>query len=411
MLNMEKGSSISESVRDFKKSLTPAGIGVAIAAILFGEGPVFLLLKLVNDAKLADNLAISWLTVIFITGGILTIIFSLYYRQPVQFAFSIPAVAIIGSAMQRYQFSDILGAVLLSGIVVLLLGVTGLFKWVLKYIPIPIIQGMIAGALVTFGIAIIKAMQKDPAIAGGTFLIFIIFSLIPAISRKFPPILSALVLGFLLALLMGRVNVSTIDFKLSALTFIAPTFNLEAIIELTIPLAILTVGFGNIQAIGILRTQGYNPPINSFVVLSGIGTIINSFFGGHNTVVGGPTVAMMAAPEIGPKESRYSAATLAGILMILVAILSPIVITFTRAVPTSFIDVLAGVAMLSVIANNFAQAFSSNLKMGALFALIITMSGITVFNIGATLWAIIGGTIISLLLERNEYMKSIYNLK
>ncbi|MDI3312356.1 MAG: benzoate/H(+) symporter BenE family transporter, partial [Thermoanaerobacterium sp.] len=90
MLNMEKGSSISESVRDFKKSLTPAGIGVAIAAILFGEGPVFLLLKLVNDAKLADNLAISWLTVIFITGGILTIIFSLYYRQPVQFAFSIP---------------------------------------------------------------------------------------------------------------------------------------------------------------------------------------------------------------------------------------------------------------------------------------------------------------------------------
>jgi len=40
MLNMEKGGSISQSARDFFKSLTPAGVGVAIAATLFGEGPV-----------------------------------------------------------------------------------------------------------------------------------------------------------------------------------------------------------------------------------------------------------------------------------------------------------------------------------------------------------------------------------
>ena len=411
MLNMEKGVSISQSTRDFRKSLTPASIGVAIAATLFGEGPVFLLLKLLNDAKLADNLAVSWLTIIFIVGGVLTLIFALYYRQPVQFAFSIPAVAIIGNALQRYPFSDILGAVLISGIIVLLLGLTGLFKRVLKYVPIPVIQGMIAGALVTYGIAIIKSITNDPIVGGGTFLVFLIFSLIPTISRRFPPILSALILGFIIALLMGRVDIGTIDFRLSSLTFVVPTFNISTILELTIPLAILTVGFGNIQAIGILRTQGYNPPVNSFVVLSGIGTIINSFFGGHNTVVGGPTVAMMAGPEIGPQESRYSAAVLAGILMVVVAIISPIVISFTRSVPASFIDVLAGVAMLSVIANNFTQAFTSNLKMGALFALMITMSGITVFNIGATLWAIIGGTIISLLLERDEYMKIIRNVK
>ena len=411
MLNMEKGGSISQSARDFFKSLTPAGVGVAIAATLFGEGPVFLLLKLLNDANLASSLAISWLTIIFIIAGIFSIFASLYYRMPIQFGFSIPAVAIIGSALLRYQFSDILGAVLISGLIVLLLGVTGLFKWVLRYIPIPVIQGMIAGALVTYGIAIIKAIVADPIVAGGTFLIFIVFSLIPVISRRFPPILSALLLGFVIALAVGRVDISTITFSLSSLTFVAPTFNLGAILELTIPLAILTVGFGNIQAIGILKTQGYNPPVNSFVVLSGIGTIINSLFGGHNAVVGGPTIAMMAGPEIGEKDQRYSAAVLAGFLMIVVAILSPIVISFTRSVPTTFIDVLAGVAMLSVIANNFTQAFSSPLKMGALFALMTTLSGITLFNIGSTLWAIIFGTIISLLLERDAYLQIVKNTK
>jgi len=154
-------------------------VGVAIAATLFGEGPVFLLLKLLNDANLASSLTISWLTIIFIIAGIFSIFASLYYRMPIQFGFSIPAVAIIGSALLRYQFSDILGAVLISGLIVLLLGVTGLFKWVLRYIPIPVIQGMIAGALVTYGIAIIKAIVADPIVAGGTFLIFIVFSLIP----------------------------------------------------------------------------------------------------------------------------------------------------------------------------------------------------------------------------------------
>jgi len=88
-----------------------------------------------------------------------------------------------------------------------------------------------------------------------------------------------------------------------------------------------------------------------------------------------------------------------------------IVISFTRSVPTTFIDVLAGVAMLSVIANNFTQAFSSPLKMGALFALMTTLSGITLFNIGSTLWAIIFGTIISLLLERDAYLQIVKNTK
>ncbi len=407
MLGMERGVSLRQSIRDFGSSITPAGVGVATAAILFGEGPVFLLLKLLNDAKLASNLAVSWLTIIFLVGGVLSVAFSMYYRQPIQFAFSIPGVAIIGSALTRYEFNAVLGAILLSGVLVFILGATGAFKWVLQYIPIPIIQGMIAGALVGFGVAVIKAMKADPLIAGGTFAVFIISSIVPLLAKRFPPILSALVGGFVIAVAAGRVTLDALTFQLSSLTFVAPSFNVGAILELTIPLTILTVGFGNIQAIGILKTQGYQPPVNAFVVASGFGTIVNSFFGGHNTVVGGPTVAMMAAPEIGAKERRYSAGALAGILMVVVAVISPVVISFTQTVPTSFIDVLAGLAMLSVIANNFAQAFSSKLKMGALFALIITMSGFTVFNIGATLWAIIGGALISLLLERDAYREII----
>ncbi len=411
IFGIEKGVPIRQSIKDFRKSLTPGGIGVAIASTLFGEGPVFLLLKLLNEAKLADSVATSWLTIIFIVSGVLTVFFALYYRQPLKFSFSIPAIAIIGNALQHYIFSDILGAIILSGIVVLFLGVTGLFRSLLKYIPMPVIQGMIAGALIPYGIAIIKAVVVDPIIAGSAFLVFIIFSLIPAISRRFPPILSALVFGFIIALSVGRVNLSSMKFGFSSLTFIMPTFNMEAILELTIPLVLLTVAFGNIQAIGILKTQGYDPPVNTFIIFSGLGTIISGFFGGHNTVVAGISIAMMSGREVGRQEEKYSAAVLGGILTIIVAILSPMAISFTQSVPGTFIDILAGVPMLTVIANNFTQAFSSNLKMGALFALIVTMSQIQIYNIGSTFWAIISGTIISLLFEKEEYLKTIQGTK
>jgi benzoate membrane transport protein len=186
---------------------------------------------------------------------------------------------------------------------------------------------------------------------------------------------------------------------------------MEAILELTIPLVLLTVAFGNIQAIGILKTQGYDPPVNTFIIFSGLGTIISGFFGGHNTVVAGISIAMMSGREVGRQEEKYSAAVLGGILTIIVAILSPMAISFTQSVPGTFIDILAGVPMLTVIANNFTQAFSSNLKMGALFALIVTMSQIQIYNIGSTFWAIISGTIISLLFEKEEYLKTIQGTK
>jgi benzoate membrane transport protein len=78
IFGIEKGVPIRQSIKDFRKSLTPGGIGVAIASTLFGEGPVFLLLKLLNEAKLADSVATSWLTIIFIVSGVLTVFFALF---------------------------------------------------------------------------------------------------------------------------------------------------------------------------------------------------------------------------------------------------------------------------------------------------------------------------------------------
>jgi benzoate membrane transport protein len=60
--------------------------------------------------------------------------------------------------------------------------------------------------------------------------------------------------------------------------------------------------------------------------------------------------------------------------------------------------------MLGVLINSLKAAFSdSQFQMGAFFALIIGMSGVSFFNISAPLWAIVGSLIVSILVEKDHF--------
>ena len=60
--------------------------------------------------------------------------------------------------------------------------------------------------------------------------------------------------------------------------------------------------------------------------------------------------------------------------------------------------------MLGVLTNSLKTAFSdSKFQMGAFFAMIIGMSGVHFFNIGAPLWAIIGSLLVSFLIELEHF--------
>ena len=76
--------------------------------------------------------------------------------------------------------------------------------------------------------------------------------------------------------------------------------------------------------------------------------------------------------------------------------------------PSVIIAVIAGLAMLGVLINSLKTAFSdSKFQMGAFFALIIGMSGVSFFNISAPLWAIIGGILVSVLIENEHFSPKI----
>ncbi|MDQ7863887.1 benzoate/H(+) symporter BenE family transporter [Peribacillus frigoritolerans] len=98
-----------------------------------------------------------------------TIFLSLRYRIPIVVAYSIPGAILIGNALKHIPFNEAIGASIVAGIVVTILGLSGVIKKVIELIPLPVMLGMIAGVLLSFGIKAIQAVVEAPAVAGSSF--------------------------------------------------------------------------------------------------------------------------------------------------------------------------------------------------------------------------------------------------
>ena len=139
-----------------------------------------------------------------------------------------------------------------------------------------------------------------------------------------------------------------------------PVFNIEAIIAVGIPLALLVIGAENAQSIGVLMAEGYKPPINAMTIISGIGGIVTSFFGGHNANIAGPMTAICASEESGDKEGRYASVIVNGILFGGFGLVAGVAVSFVLALPSVLVATVAGLAMVGVLVSSLQTAFTTD---------------------------------------------------
>lgn len=400
----EKGD-FASGLRDLPKHINSKTITAGVVAAIFGcTGPVLIILSAATQGNLTMEQAISWLFAIYFFGGIISVVMALYYKQPINGAWSIPAAVMLIGALSTFTINEAVGAYLLAGILVLIFGISGLVGKLMRWLPLPIVMAMIAGAMIRFGTGIITSANEAPVIGVAALIGFL---LLPRLTKKIPPVLGALVLGIMAAGYVGGLNLSGVSYKFVAPQLFSPAFNLNAFFSISIPLAALVIGAENAQAIGVLMSKGYKAPINAITIISGIGGIATSFFGGHNANIAGPMTAICASEEAGDnKEGRYAASFINGILLIAFGLIASIAVAFVTGLPKELVGIVAGLAMMGVLIGSFDEAFSTKqFKVGAFFALIIAMSGITMLKISAPFWALLGGVIVSYLVEPKDFKR------
>nr|WP_245523159.1 benzoate/H(+) symporter BenE family transporter [Thermosediminibacter oceani] len=399
----EKGPGFQEGLRDLRSKLNANTFTAGVVAAIFGcTGPALIVMNAAQNGKLTDAQTISWLFSVYFFGGLISIILGFYYKMPINGAYSIPGAVMLASALPLFSFNEAVGAYFIAGVLVLLLGFSGLIGRVMRWIPLPIVMAMIAGAMFRFGLEIVTSAQKAPVIAGAALAAYFIGY---RLNKKISPILWSLIVGVVAALLTGGFEFENIKIAWIMPRIFAPTFSMGAFFGIAIPLAVLVIGAENAQAYGVLTAQGYKAPINAMTVISGIGGIVTSFFGGHNANIAGPMTAICSSEEAGPdKSGRYAATIVNGILFGSFGLFASAAVPFVKALPSNLVSMLAGLAMIGVLISAFEQAFAARkFKFGAFFALIIAMSGLTLFKISAPFWSLVGGVLASLIMEPDDF--------
>ena len=266
-------------ITNFFKDLTKDNITNGFIAFLFAvTGPVAIMLLVGTKTQLTNQELSSWLFGAFAINSIISIVFTFWYKQPLVFMWSIPGIILIGSSIENYSFNEIIGAYLVTGILLIFLGFTSILVWINKKIPIEIVMGMVGAIFLQFSLNWLFSIKESPILSGSMTIAYFLIYAIPFLRKFLPPLLGSLVVGIIIILNSDSIDtLSKIEFIPISPTIFIPEFNLNANIEIVIPLAITVLFIQNGQGLAILKTAGHKTFLKPFKELY-LETIVQESF-------------------------------------------------------------------------------------------------------------------------------------
>ena len=375
-----------------------SAIVAGLIAVTVGfAGPVLLIFQAAKVINLSNANLSSWIWAISIASGLTSIILSIGFKAPVITAWSTPGAVMLISGWSAYAYSDSIGAFVFAGILITVLGFTGLFSSFMKRIPYAIITAMLAGILLKFGVDVFVSSKELPSLALPMILAYLVSK------RWFPryAVVTSLLLGLLISYSLNIVNFASVSVFLVQPIFTKPTFSLSALVGLGIPLCIVTMASQNATGIGVLRADGYNTPVNPLIITTGIASILFAPFGAHGINMSALIAAICTGKEAhSDQDKRYIAGISAGFFYIIFGIFGATIVSVFASFPSELIIVITGLALFGSIGSSLASAMQEDgKKEAALITLLVTLSGISIAGVGAPFWGLIAGIVTDYMLS------------
>lgn len=379
-------------------------VNAVVAFIFATTGPVAIILAIGRHGSLTESDISSWMFGAFFLNGLISLAFCWLYRQPLVFLWSIPGAVLVGSALGHLSFAEVIGAYQITGLLLLVLGVSGWVRRAMQAAVMPIVMAMVAGVFLRFALDLVHALRDDFRIAAPMVAAFLVLHALPRLARVVPPLIGALAVGAAAIALLDRFHPGAgAIFSFARPNLYTPVFSWRATVELVVPLAITVLAVQNGQGYAVLGAAGHKPPVNAVTIACGAGSMLCALVGSVSTCLTGPVNAIISTT--GERSRQYTSGLLLGVLVVAFGALAP---TFTRlllATPQAFIATLGGLAMLRVLQTAFVASFRTTHTFGALITFIVTVANVPIFNIGAPFWGLVIGYLCSKLLEPGDFAK------
>jgi len=342
----------------------------------------------------------GWMTALGLGMGISTLGLSWWYKAPVLTAWSTPGAALLATSLQGVTLSETIGIFIFANALIVICGVSGLFARLMKIIPHSLAAAMLAGVLLRFGLQAFSNLEGHLLLCGSMLLAWLL-------TKAFAPryaIVATLLVGGLVAALKGDVVTERLTFALVMPEFIVPTFNLTTLISIGLPFFLVTMASQNAPGFATMKASGYPVAVSPLIIVTGGLALLLSPFGVYSICIAAITAAICQSPDAHPDAGkRWLAAAAAGVFYLLAGIFGGSLSGLMAALPLSWIQTLAGLALLGTISGSLHQALHNEAERdAAIVTFLLTASGATLAGIGSAFWGLVAGGVCYALLLRTR---------
>ena len=380
------GGSRPSVVRPVVAGIVTALVGVtsSFAVVLTGLGAV--------GATPAQ--AASGLLALCVTMGLACIVLSWRYRMPITSAWSTPGAAVLaGTAAVDGGWPAAVGAFLVVAGLILLTALWPRLGGLISRIPASIAQAMLAGVLLPLCLAPVEGLVADPLAVAPVLVVWLLAARwAPRWAVPLAFVAAAVVIGVHAvrtgAAISGAALVPRVEFTM-------PTFTLEAVVGIALPLFLVTMASQNVPGVAVMRSYGYEVPWRPAMFVTGIGTAVGSVAGGHAINLAAISAALAAAPDAEPDpRRRWIAGVSTGVSGIVLGTLSAALVALVLIAPAGVVPAVAGVALFATLGGALQQSMAeARERIPAVVTLIVAASGIALGGVGAAFWALIAGLV------------------
>ncbi|PPH25695.1 benzoate transporter [Rathayibacter rathayi] len=339
-----------------------------------------------------DAQAASGLLAVCVLQGVLCIALSLRYRVPMTFAWSTPGAALLAAtATLPGGFDRAVGAFLVASALLVVTGLWPALGRLVARIPRPLANAMLAGILFSLVLAPVRAAVENPALALPVILLWLL------LTRLLPrwAVPASIALAIVLLLVTDGAALARAPL-LPVPQFVAPVFDIGAMVGIGLPLYVVTMAGQNIPGIAVLSSFGYAAHSRPAIVSTGALSAVSAVFGGVPINYAALSAALTAGPEASPRpEQRWIASVSAGVSYLVLGVFAGAAAALASSASPLLIEAVTGLALLGVFVSAVQSAVEdARLRLPAAATLLVTASGTTIAGIGSAFWGLVIGLVL-----------------
>ena len=376
----------------------PMVISGMVAVLVGYTSSAAIIFQAASAAGASTALTGSWLGMLGFAMGITSLWLSVRYRMPVLTAWSTPGAAMLATSLSGASLAQTIGIFIFTNLLIMICGITGIFARLMRFIPVSIASGMLAGILLHFGLQAFSGLSQNLPLCLSMCVCYLL-------AKRLQPryaVFYTLLAGLLVILWQGNSALSDVHWQWSAPVFIAPQFDWQLLLGVGIPYFLVSMASQNAPGIATLQAHGYPVPVSQVTTVTGGVALLLSPFGGFSVCIAAITAAICMGDDVDPRaEKRWMAAAMAGVSYILTGISGATIALLLSALPPVFIHTIAGLALLTTLSGSLQRSLEQpQHRDTAIVTFLITASGLSIAGIGAAFWGLLGGLVCHLLLRR-----------